>query len=179
MLFRSVSFCGTFLFKGWFLKQTGATHGKGWEDLDGYLAIAVSVFFLFIMACAAIAWIVQKQRSIALSTYEAEIMAGSLAACDIVFLRGILSELRSTQSGPTVLRMDNTGAIDLANDPMHHSKSKHIARRDLFLRELVERGQITTVAVKTSDMVADALTKPLEKSIFLKHRDTLLGATTP
>merc|ERR1712226_995870 len=47
-----VVFCGTFLVKGWFLKQTGATHGKGWEDLDGYLAIVVSVFFLFIMACA-------------------------------------------------------------------------------------------------------------------------------
>jgi len=47
-----VIFCGIFLVKGWFLKQTGATTGKGWEDLDGYLAIAVSVFFLFIMACA-------------------------------------------------------------------------------------------------------------------------------
>merc|ERR1712146_153097 len=48
----AVSFCGTFLFKGWFLKQTGATHGVGWEDLPGWAAILVSVFFLFIMACA-------------------------------------------------------------------------------------------------------------------------------
>merc|ERR1712226_567114 len=47
-----VVFCGVFLFKGWFLKQAGATHGTGWEDMDGYAAIAVSVFFLFIMACA-------------------------------------------------------------------------------------------------------------------------------
>jgi len=48
----AVSFCGVFLFKGWFLKQTGATHGTGWEDLPGWAAIVVSVFFLFIMACA-------------------------------------------------------------------------------------------------------------------------------
>merc|ERR1712048_487989 len=48
----AVVFCGIFLIKGWFLKQTGATHGTGWEDMDGYAAIAVSVFFLFIMACA-------------------------------------------------------------------------------------------------------------------------------
>merc|ERR1711988_634352 len=47
-----VIFCGVFLLKGWFLKQTGATHGKGCEDMDGYAAIAVSIFFLFIMACA-------------------------------------------------------------------------------------------------------------------------------
>jgi len=48
----TVTFCGTFLFKGWFLKQTGATHGVGWEDLPGWAAIIVSVFFLFVMACA-------------------------------------------------------------------------------------------------------------------------------
>ena len=60
---------------------------------------------------------------------------------------------------------------------MKHNASKHIARRDLFLRELVERGVIETVAVKTADMVADVLTKPLEKSVYLKHRDTLLGSS--
>jgi hypothetical protein len=47
-----VTFCGVFLFKGWFLKQTGATHGVGWEEMNGWAAIVVSVFFLFIMACA-------------------------------------------------------------------------------------------------------------------------------
>lgn len=47
-----VTFCGIFLVKGWFLKQTGVTDGNGWEDMDGYVAIVVSCFFLFIMACA-------------------------------------------------------------------------------------------------------------------------------
>ena len=59
-----------------------------------------------------------------------------------------------------------------------HEASKHIARRDLFLRELVERGEIETTFVKTADNVADALTKPLEKSSFLKHRAALLGEIT-
>jgi len=48
----AVSFAGTFLFKGWFMKQTGATHGVGWEKLPGWAAICVSCLFLFIMACA-------------------------------------------------------------------------------------------------------------------------------
>merc|ERR1711924_423014 len=43
---------GIFLFKGWFSKQTGATHGVGWEKLPGWAAIIVSCLFLFIMACA-------------------------------------------------------------------------------------------------------------------------------
>merc|ERR1712167_433676 len=48
----AVTFAGIFLFKGWFSKQTGATHGVGWEKLPGWAAIVVSCLFLFIMACA-------------------------------------------------------------------------------------------------------------------------------
>merc|ERR1711988_697643 len=48
----AVTFAGIFLFKGWFSKQTGATHGVGWEKLPGWAAICVSCLFLFIMACA-------------------------------------------------------------------------------------------------------------------------------
>jgi len=40
------------MFKGWFTGQTGATNGVGWENLPGGVAVIVSVFFLFVMACA-------------------------------------------------------------------------------------------------------------------------------
>eukprot|EP00965_Chrysotila_dentata_P025961 861413-Pleurochrysis_carterae.AAC.1 len=66
---------------------------------------------------AAIAWGMKKQQSVALSTCEAEIMAGSLVACEAVYLRGLLTELGFPPSGPTELRMDNSGAINLAHDP--------------------------------------------------------------
>ena len=48
----AVIFAGIFLFKGWFLLQSGATDGAGWRHLPGWAAIIVSCFFLFIMACA-------------------------------------------------------------------------------------------------------------------------------
>jgi hypothetical protein len=48
----AVVFAGIFLFKGWFLLQSGATDGAGWRHLPGWAAIIVSCFFLFIMACA-------------------------------------------------------------------------------------------------------------------------------
>jgi hypothetical protein len=73
------------------------------------------------------------------------------------------------------LFMDNTSAIDLASDPMHHSKSKHIARRDLFLRELAEKEVVAPVFISTHKNVADALTKPLTKSTFLEHRAKMFG----
>eukprot|EP00965_Chrysotila_dentata_P032179 1073439-Pleurochrysis_carterae.AAC.1 len=91
---------------------------------------------------AAIAWGMKKQQSVVLSTCEAEIMAGSLAAWEAVYLRGSLTELGFPPPGPTELRMDNSCAFNLAHDPISHAKSKHIHRRELKIRELVPDGTI-------------------------------------
>ena len=40
---------------------------------------------------------------------------------------------------PTSLKVDNQGAIDLAYNPEHHQKTKHIERRHFYVRELVEQ----------------------------------------
>ena len=57
----------------------------------------------------------------------------------------------------------------------HFAKSKHIDRRDLFIRELVERGIVTPKYIPTAKNIADALTKPLEKGIFMTHRAAIMG----
>jgi hypothetical protein len=56
-----------------------------------------------------------------------------------------------------------------------HATSKHIARRDLFIRELVSRDVVKPILVKTEHNPADMLTKPLRKGVFLPHRETFLG----
>ena len=75
-------------------------------------------------------------------------------------IRGLLGELRVNITEPTTLFIDNTSAIDVAKDPMYYDKSKHINRRDLFVRELVSNGTIKVEYIKTKDNPADALTKP-------------------
>ena len=114
---------------------------------------------------AAFAWVVKKQASIALSSFEAVFLR--------VFLRGILGNVGFPQDMPTVLRMDNTGAIDVANDPVNHAKSKHILRRELHIRELIEAGVILAKYVKSADNTADIFTKHLARVPFQKHRSTL------
>ena len=71
--------------------------------------------------------------------------------------------------------MDNSSAINLAHDPVLHATSKHIARRDLFIRELVERGVVAPKYIKTERNAADILTKPLPRTVFQAHRATLFG----
>lgn len=149
---------------------------EGASDADWALAHSTSAY-IFKLCGAAISWAMKKQESIALHTMEAEIHAGSLAACDAVFIRGITEEVGYKQTQPTVLRMDNTSGISLANDPMFHAKAKHINRRDLYIRELVERKVIRTEYIASGDNPADMLTKPLDKQLFQKHRATIMGAT--
>ena len=144
---------------------------------DASFAIAHSTSgHAFFMSGAAIQWSSKKQATIALSTYEAEVVAGSMAACSAVGIRGILEEIGLEQTDPTALAMDSSSAIDLAHDPMHYDKSKHIARRDLFIRELVENEVIKPFHIATTKNPADMLTKPLSKAAFNTHRATMMGA---
>ena len=47
--------------------------------------------------------------------------------------------------------MDNQAGIAIAYNPELHTKTKHIARRHFFIRELVEEQRISVPFVKTTD----------------------------
>ena len=55
---------------------------------------------------------------------------------------------------------------NIAYNPEHHQKVKHIARRHFFVRECVENNQIVVPYVNTVDNLADFFTKPLEGKLF-------------
>jgi hypothetical protein len=77
--------------------------------------------------------------------------------------------------GPVTLGIDNQGAVALAHDYVSNSKTKHIERRHLKIRELVEAGQVRPEFVPTEMNVADILTKPLGRRRFEKLRRLLLN----
>ena len=80
-------------------------------------------------------------------------------------------------SGPTVIYVDNSGAVQLARDRRSCQRSRHIQRRFLKLREWQAEGHINKlVYVPTDENAADVLTKPLPTAAFRKHTNTLSGA---
>ena len=109
------------------------------------------------MACAAVAYLSKQQVSIAMSSTEAEIHAASLAALEIVFLRGYFTELTLPQVDPTTLGVDNQGAVALSKNYISNSWTKHIERRHLKIRELVEEMQVRPEFVPTAENTADIL----------------------
>ena len=119
--------------------------------------------WVFLVAGGAISWQSQRQKSVALSTVEAEYMAASNATKEAVWLRTLLDELGETQSNPTTILTDNQGSIALAKNPEHHQRSKHIDIRYHFIRERLADGVIQLEYVPGHQMAADQLTKPLPK----------------
>ncbi|KAL1504885.1 hypothetical protein AB1Y20_008655 [Prymnesium parvum] len=118
----------------------------------------------------------KRQVSIALSSTEAEIMAASLAGAEIMYLRGVLRDLAYDVSEPTVLWVDNSGAVELTKRRESAVRSRHIERRYLKIREWVAEGHIVAKYKPTADNHADMFTKPLPPDVFFYHRSELMGA---
>ena len=115
---------------------------------------------------AAVSWCSQKQLTVAKSTCEAEYVGQSDAGSEIVWLRGLLEDLGVHPIGSTTLFADNQRAIRLASNPENHRRTKHIAVKYHYTRELVENNILKLVYKETRDMLADCLTKPLGRTKF-------------
>ena len=146
----------------------------GMTDSDWAVTRSTSGFAFF-MAGAVIAYMSKKQATIAMSSTEAEIMAASQAGLEAVFLRSLLSDMGYKQSKPTDLYVDNKGAIDMSRDYISNERTKHIERRHLKVRELVEDAVINVKYIATHLNVADIFTKPLERKQFQSLRDKLFN----
>ncbi|WVZ96895.1 hypothetical protein U9M48_042475 [Paspalum notatum var. saurae] len=127
--------------------------------------------FVFCLNGEAVSWKSSKQDTVADSTTEAEYIAASEAAKEVVWIRKFVSELGVVPSAscPLDLYCDNMGAIAQANDPRSHQKSKHILRRYHLIREIIDRGDVKICKVHTDLNVVDPLTKPLPQSKFEAH----------
>jgi hypothetical protein len=64
---------------------------------------------------------------------------------------------------PKAIHVDNQGAIALAENPIHHARTKHLDVQLQFVRDQVERNTIELQYCPTNDMLADIMTKALAK----------------
>ena len=120
---------------------------------------------------AAVVWFAQQQKSVAISSCEAEIYAASLCAQSALWLRRLLEEL-NINIVPCI-QIDNTGAIELASKSIYRKRSRHIAVRELFIRQQVLENNLTVKHVGTEDQLGDQFTKVLPKPRFIKLRESI------
>ena len=81
---------------------------------------------------------------------------------------------RYVKGAPSTLYIDNNSALQVAKNPEHHGRMKHLDLRFYWLRDEVHRGSIRLVHLQTADMPADMLTKALGR-VKLQHMAALSG----
>ena len=103
-------------------------------------------------------------------------MALTDAAKEIKWIRQLFDELHYgiTPRPSTILKTDNQGALALAKNPVHHTRSKHIDIKHHYIRETITQGMVWLEHISTSDMAADFLTKPLGR-VRLQKCLSLIG----
>ena len=82
--------------------------------------------YVFTLAGAAISWSSKKQDCIALSSTEAEYIAGTHASKHAIWLHLFFLELRLSNDLPTILKIDNQSAMAPTQNPTFHACTKHI-----------------------------------------------------
>ena len=127
------------------------------------------------MAGAAVCFGSKRQSSTMLSSAAAELVAGSVAATDGIYLRNRLDELGWPPSAPTRLHIDNKATVALAHDPQAFQKTKHVARRHHYLRECVDEGSLEVHKIHTDFNVSDIFTKALEPKKFRLFRACVMN----
>ena len=124
---------------------------------------------------AVIAYGSKSQKGVATSSAHAEIVAASEAAKDVVHHRTKFAEFKHPPLSATLLYGDNQAANNLAYNPELHERTKHIARRHFYIREVVEEGQIVVPYVRTIDNLADFFTKHQTPKVFFAMRAKIMN----
>ena len=100
----------------------------------------------------------KRKNSVALSTAEAEYIAACACCAQILYLKQTLLDYGVVLEKVPLL-CDNESAVKLANNPVQHSRTKHIDIRHHFIRDHVAKNDISLEGVRTEDQLVDIFTK--------------------
>ena len=128
------------------------------SDSDWHVSHSTSAYVIM-FGHACVCYGSKRQQCIAMSSTEAEIIAASQAALEIVYLRQLLREMGVDVDEPTVLLVDNSGAVELSKHQKACHRSRHVKRRYLKVRELVAEGEVIVKWVATKENPSDLLSK--------------------
>jgi uncharacterized protein (DUF1330 family) len=127
----------------------------------------------FSLGSTMISWGSRKQKSVALSTAEAEDIAACEACTEAIWLRKLISDLFDQIPESTIIHCDNQSCIRLSELPVFHERSKHIEIKYYFIRDKVQEGEVKLEYIPNDEQTTDILTKPLSKIKFAYFREKM------
>ncbi|VVA22039.1 Hypothetical predicted protein, partial [Prunus dulcis] len=120
-----------------------------------------------------VTWRSKKQKVCSLSSAEAEYRSMVHGVCEMLWIRKLLKELGFVAKDAMKLYCDNQAAIDIANNPVQHDRTKHVEIDRHFINEKLESNVISVPHVKSEEQLADILTKAVSSHVFSDSLDKL------
>ncbi|KAJ0454457.1 putative RNA-directed DNA polymerase [Helianthus annuus] len=150
--------------KGVLFKKTGDFSVSGYVDSDWAKCLStrksVTGYCVF-LGNTLVSWKSKKQGFVSRSTAEAEYRAMCSAACEVMWIRNVLSELGIKCALPVSLFCDSKSAISISQNPVFHERTKHFELDLHFLREKIASGIIDPQKIASEQQIADIFTKGL------------------
>ena len=148
--------------------QSKSLQAIGYSDSDwgGDLESRKSTSgYIWTLGSGAIAWNSRLQKTVALSSCEAEYMALREAVKEQLYIGQVIQELPIPQPKPAWNQLygDNQSSIELAKDPKHHARTKHMDIHYHFVRDHVQGGMTKLDYIPTEQQLADPLTKAVDR----------------
>jgi hypothetical protein len=130
-------------------------------------------------------WASKMQTEIVLYRTEAEYIALPQSMREILPIMWLLADAqgRGIKVNGKVCQMhcnvfeDNEGSIKIAKVPKMRPRTKHLNIKYHHFREEVKKGTINVHYVNTGEQMVDMLTKPLEQTLFERHREKMMGCS--
>ena len=118
-----------------------------------------------------VAWKSRAQKVVSLSSSEAEYYAISECVTEMLYTKQVIEFMGLPIQLPMKLKVDNMGAIYLANNAFTEQRTKHIDCRVHFVRDLIQNVPpiLSVDFVKSEDNKADSFTKNLNGATYMKH----------
>ena len=129
---------------------------------------SVSGFCIYV-GSYLVSWRSRSQKSVSLSSTEAEYYAVSEVCTEIIFIKNLLEFLTVKIEFPITVRCENVGAIFLSYNAKNSNQTKHINIQAHYVRQFVEDGVVKIIFVRSADNEADIFTKNVSRKIFEKH----------
>ena len=117
-----------------------------------------------------------KQKLNTRSSTEAELVAVDDLMPQMLWTRQFLEE-QGYSVTENIVYQDNRSAMLLEKNGKASSskRTKHINVRFFFVTDMIQKKRMSVEWMPTDDMVADFWTKPNQGSLFIKHRNRIMG----
>ncbi|KAJ0541144.1 putative RNA-directed DNA polymerase [Helianthus annuus] len=124
-----------------------------------------------------VSWQCKKQSCVSTSTCEAEYIAAGSCCSQVLWIQQQMRDY-GLDFTRTPIMIDNNATISITNNPVNHSRTKHIDIRHHFIRDCAEKRLIELHRVDTEDNLADLYTKAFDRARF-EHLVELNGMRNP